>query len=178
MMSKPTLIRAALFRPPPYGTPLNKVSQVSCKPPFICCVNNLNLPAEYERLEEELYLTEEFIRTKVNLLESKINSKFKYARFKLFSTQINGGLQETCETLYSGVPYGGGLNNAARINVGLDIINTLSEHYGLSAPIFVDNSEAVTKLIDVNSQVISLVVSEKDKQLRVELDPKELKEAI
>lgn len=127
-----------------------------------------DLAAEFEKLEQELYLTEEFIRTKVNLLTEKINSKFKYARFKLFDTQINGGLSETCETLYEGVPYNGGLNNAARINIGLDIINTLAEHYGVSAPIFVDNSEAVTQLIDVNSQVISLVVSEADKKLRVE----------
>lgn len=127
-----------------------------------------NLAAEFEKLEHELYLTEEFIRSKVNLLEDKINSKFKYARFKLFETQINGGLQEVCETLYEGVPYSSGLNNAAKINVGLDVINTLSEHYGFRAPIFVDNSEAVTKLIETNSQLISLVVSEKDKELRVE----------
>lgn len=126
------------------------------------------LTAEFEKLEEELYLAEEFIRAKVTLLEEKINTKFKYARFKLFDTQINGGLTETCETLYDGVPYSGGLNNAARINVGLDIINTLSEHYSMSAPIFIDNSEAVTKLIDINAQVISLVVSEDDKELRVE----------
>jgi DNA repair exonuclease SbcCD ATPase subunit len=126
------------------------------------------LAAEYEKLEHELYLTEEFIRTKVNLLEDRINSKFKYARFKLFDQQINGGLTEVCETLYQGVPYSSGLNNAARINVGLDIINTLSEHYGFSAPIFIDNAEAVTKLIDTKAQTISLVVSEHDKSLRVE----------
>ncbi len=136
------------------------------------------LAAEFEKLEQELFLTEEFIRTKVNLLEKKINSRFKYARFKLFETQINGGLSEVCETLYNGVPYSSGLNNAARINVGLDIINTLSEHYGFKAPIFVDNAEAVTKLIDVDSQVISLVVSEKDKQLRIEFPEKQMKEAI
>jgi hypothetical protein len=59
---------------------------------------------------------------------------------------------------YNGVPYEGGLNNAARINVGLDIINTLGQHYGFSAPIFVDNAEAVTQLIDTDSQVIRLVV--------------------
>ncbi|WP_051302431.1 hypothetical protein [Salibacterium aidingense] len=126
------------------------------------------LSAQYEKLEHELYLTEEFIRAKVDLLEEKINSKFKHARFKLFDTQINEGLKETCEALYEGVPYSGGLNNAARINVGLDIINTLSEYYGFSAPIFVDNSEAVTRLIDTKAQVISLVVSESDKQLRIE----------
>jgi DNA repair exonuclease SbcCD ATPase subunit len=129
-----------------------------------------DLAAEFEKLEMELYLTEEFIRAKVNMLEEKINSKFKYARFKLFETQINGGLQEVCETLYEGVPYSSGLNNAAKINVGLDIINTLSEYYGFSAPIFIDNSEAVTRLIPTHSQTISLVVSEPDKQLRVEVD--------
>jgi hypothetical protein len=136
------------------------------------------LAAEYEKLEKELFLTEEFIRTKVNLLEDKINSKFQYARFKLFDTQINGGLSETCETLYQGVPYSSGLNNASRINVGLDIINTLSEHYGLLAPIFIDNREAVTKLIDTKSQTVSLVVSEKDKALRVENQESFMKEAI
>ncbi|MYL45020.1 AAA family ATPase [Virgibacillus halodenitrificans] len=126
------------------------------------------LAEEYERLEHELYLTEEFVKTKVNLLEEKINNKFEYARFNLFRTNINGGLEEICETTFKGVPYSSGLNNAARINVGLDIINTLSKHYGVQAPIFVDNAESVTKLIDIDAQVISLVVSEGDKELRIE----------
>jgi len=104
------------------------------------------------------------------MLESKINSRFKLARFKLFEQQINGGLSECCETLYNGVPYSGGLNNGARINVGLDIINTLSEHYNFRAPIFIDNKEAITKLIETDSQVISLLVSEPDKKLRVEVE--------
>ncbi|RAW13695.1 hypothetical protein DC345_18065 [Paenibacillus taichungensis] len=116
------------------------------------------LAAEFEKLEHELFLTEEFTRTKVSMLESKINSKFKYARFRLFEEQINGGLKDVCKTLYNGVPYEGGLNNAARINVGLDIINTLGQHYGFSAPIFVDNAEAVTQLIDTDAQMIRLVV--------------------
>ncbi|NMH83293.1 AAA family ATPase [Heyndrickxia coagulans] len=137
-----------------------------------------DLAAEFEKLEQELYLTEEFIRTKVNLLEEKINSKFKYARFKLFDQQINGGLVEVCETTYKGVPYGSGLNNAARINVGLDIINTLSKHYGFTAPIFIDNREAVTRLIDTDAQTISLIVSEADKELRVETTSELMKEAI
>ncbi|CAI6075121.1 hypothetical protein PAECIP112173_02360 [Paenibacillus sp. JJ-100] len=126
------------------------------------------LAAEFEKLEHELFLTEEFTRTKVSMLESKINSKFKYARFRLFEEQINGGLKDVCKTLFNGVPYEGGLNNAARINVGLDIINTLGQHYGFSAPIFVDNAEAVTQLIPTDAQVIRLVVSEGDKKLRLE----------
>ncbi|WBF54876.1 hypothetical protein HXV90_02900 [Lysinibacillus sp. JK80] len=140
----------------------------------------IKLAQEYEKLEQTTFLIEEFIRTKVNMLTDRINSKFKYARFKLFDTQVNGGLNEVCETTYKGVPYGTGLNNAAKINVGLDIINTLSAHFGIQAPIFVDNAEAVTKFIDVDTQLISLVVSEKDKQLRVEVEGQQpiLKEAI
>jgi len=125
------------------------------------------LASEYERLQEELFLTEEFTRTKVSLLDSKINSKFKYARFKLFDDQINGGLKEICDTTFEGIPYDGGLNRAAQYNVGIDIINTLSEYYLFSAPMFIDNAEAVTQLIDTDAQVIRLVVSEADKKLRI-----------
>ena len=127
-----------------------------------------DLAAEFEKLEGELYLTEEFVKAKVNLLEEKINSKFKLARFKLFETQVNGGISDCCETTFNGVPYSSGLNNAARINVGLDIINTLAEHYNFDAPIFVDNAEAVVELIPTRGQVIRLVVFEGDKTLRVE----------
>jgi hypothetical protein len=35
-------------------------------------------------------------------------------------------------------------------------------------PLFVDNAESVTQLLDAGSQMIRLVVSEPDKQLRVE----------
>lgn len=131
------------------------------------------LAKEFEDLEHQLFLTESFIRSKVESLEERINSKFKHARFKLFSTQVNGGLQEVCETTFDGVPYSSGLNNAAKINVGIDIINTLTEHFGIRAPIFVDNAEAVTRIADTDSQLISLVVSERDKQLRIEQTPDE-----
>jgi DNA repair exonuclease SbcCD ATPase subunit len=127
-----------------------------------------NLTKEYEKIESEIFLMEEFVRAKVEMLEEKINSKFKLARFKLFAEQLNGGLQECCEVTLSGVPFSSGLNNAARINVGLDIINTLSEHYKVRMPIFVDNAEAVTDLLPIDTQVIRLLVSEKDQALRVE----------
>jgi DNA repair exonuclease SbcCD ATPase subunit len=126
------------------------------------------LAAEFEKLDSELFLIESFIRAKVGLLEDRINSKFKYARFKLFETQINGGLNECCETLINGVPFGSGLNNAAKINSGLDIINTLSSFYEFQPVIFVDNAESVTELIKTEAQVIRLVVSEPDKVLRIE----------
>lgn len=135
------------------------------------------LAEEFEKLEGELYLIDQFVKTKVNLLESRINNKFNMSRFKLFDVQVNGGVVECCETVYDGVPYGD-LNNAARINIGLDIINTLSDHYGFEAPIFVDNAESVTDLVGTSAQMIRLIVSESDKELRVEKSNKKLEEAV
>ena len=123
---------------------------------------------EFEEIARLCSLVEEFIRTKVSVLESRINDKFTITKFKLFETQINGGLTETCEAVFNGVPYSGGLNNAMRINVGMDIINTLSSLYGMSAPVFVDNAESVTSLRPIRSQVIQLVVKDGQKLLKVE----------
>ncbi|WP_314315187.1 AAA family ATPase [Negativicoccus succinicivorans] len=123
---------------------------------------------EFEEVARLCSLVEEFIRTKVSVLESRINDKFTITKFKLFETQIDGGLTETCEAVFNGVPYSGGLNNAMRINVGMDIINTLSSLYGMSAPVFVDNAESVTSLRPIRSQVIQLVVKDGQKSLKVE----------
>lgn len=124
------------------------------------------LAQQIATLEGQEFLCEEFIKTKVELLESSINSKFKYVSFKLFNTQVNGGLDETCEALIDGVPFSNA-NTASQINAGLDIINALSEYYQVAAPIFIDNRESVNNLIEIDSQIINLIVS-KDKNLKVE----------
>ena len=118
------------------------------------------LSAEYAKLEESLFLTEEFTRAKVKMLEEKINSKFEIVTFKLFETQINGGLAEVCESLVDGVPYSTGLNYGHQIVGGLDVIRTLSRNYNFYPPIFVDNSEAISVLPEMEAQVIRLVKPE------------------
>lgn len=127
-----------------------------------------DLASEFERLEHEDHLIDTLLKKKVEHLEDKINSKFKMAKFKLFDEKINGKLVETCEAVYDGVPFTSGLNDASKINVGLDIINVLTEHYGVVAPIFIDNRESVTDLIETKSQVISLIVSKQHKDLTIE----------
>lgn len=134
-----------------------------------------DLAGEYENIERGIYLSELFIKTKVDLLNDKINEKFQSVSFRLFKEQQNGGIKEDCEVM---VPGPGGrmvdyafANNAARINAGLEIIGALGKHWEISMPVFVDNAESVTKLKhEKELQVIRLVVSEKDKKLRLELD--------
>lgn len=118
-------------------------------------------------IEREQYTIDNFIKLKIDTVEDRINQKFSYVKFKLFETQINGGQVETCEALINGVPFSDA-NTASKINAGVDIINTLCEFYKVSAPVFIDNRESVSHLIESNSQIINLIVSPADKKLRVE----------
>ena len=115
------------------------------------------LAEEKNLLDETSFLIDEFVKSKVDLLEQSINSHFEYARFKMFNVLVNGNIEECCETTYKGVLYRS-MNNAARMNVGLDIINALTKFYNVTAPVFIDNAEAVTDFIKCNSQTIKLVV--------------------
>lgn len=119
-----------------------------------------------EAIERQLFLMDEYSRYKTRFVEDSINGLFRIARFRLFREQANGGIEDRCDVVLDGVPYIS-VNNGAKINVGIDIINTLSNAYGVRVPLFVDNAESVTKLEASSSQIIRLVVSENDKELRV-----------
>ena len=118
-----------------------------------------------EKLEKMLYLIDEYTRYKTRFVEDSINGMFRIARFRLFREQANGGIEDRCDVVLDGVPYLN-INNGAKINVGIDIINTLSQAYGVKVPLFIDNAESVTSLEPSGNQIIRLVVSEDDKELR------------
>ena len=118
-------------------------------------------------LERQEFDIEKYIKLNIEALEQKINEQFKNVSFKLFDTQINGGQVECCEALINGVPFDNA-NTASKINAGIDIINTLCEFYQTNAPIFIDNRESITNLIESNSQIINLVVSASHPQIEVE----------
>lgn len=125
------------------------------------------LSDEFNSKDQMLYLTDLFIKSKVNMLTERINSRFKLCNFKLFEEQINGGLNEICEVTVNGVSFSD-LNNAMKINAGLDVINTVCNFTNTYAPIFIDNCEAVNQTLETNSQQIRLYVTDSDESLRVE----------
>lgn len=131
------------------------------------------LGKQFEEAEHALYLCEKFTRIKAALLNDKINEHFKTVKFQLFKQNItNDGIDDICDVLVptaSGafVPFSDA-NNAARINAGIEIIGVLGEYYGVELPLFVDNAESVTHIIPTKGQLIRLVVSESDKELRLE----------
>ena len=122
-----------------------------------------------EAIEGVLFLIDEYSRYKTQFVENSINGMFRIARFRLFREQANGGVEDRCDVVFDGVPYIN-LNSGAKINVGIDIINTLSRAYGVTVPLFVDNAESVTALESGVGQIIRLVVSENDKKLRCDYE--------
>ena len=124
--------------------------------------------AEVEQMDRIIAMCEEFTRYRVQAITESVNSKFRLTRWRLFTEQVNGGLADCCEPMDRNGSTFEGTNNAMQINIGMDIIDTLSAHFGRRVPLFVDNAESVTHLQPIGSQVVRLVVSEQDKELRIE----------
>lgn len=125
--------------------------------------NNLQtLAQQLAELEGIEFTIQQFSKAYVEKVEERVNSMFSLVRFRMFEQQINGGETETCVATVDGVPYPD-LNNAMRINAGLDIINCISRHEGITAPIFIDNSESINRIMDTEGQQVRLYVSEDEK---------------
>jgi DNA repair exonuclease SbcCD ATPase subunit len=129
-----------------------------------------DLSQKIATVEKEIYLLEEFNKTKVNMLSEKINSHFKVVKWKLFERQINGGYKPVCEPLIKGQSYNNGLNSGHKILAELDIIATLQKIYEVEVPVFVDNAERINgfNIPDMDCQLITLNVSG-DRELKVEV---------
>ncbi len=166
-----------------YELECSQTQLIECEKKMAMSQKNVEIDERIEELQEEqritaqkiadqekmLYLLDEFIKYKLDKISDSINSQFEMVNFILFKSQLNGGIAETCECQYNGIPFGS-LNSAARIQCGLDIIRTLQRMYGVFVPVFVDNRESCTNIPTMDCQVISLVVSPTDTDLRIEVE--------
>lgn len=122
------------------------------------------LAAEIERIDRLIDQCDEFGRCKVDSITDAVNAMFRMARFRLFDTQLNGGVRDCCDVMWDGRPYAA-LSDGEKVKIGLDVMQTLSDFYGVRVPLFVDGAESVTDFPSVTSQVIRLCVS--DEELRI-----------
>ncbi len=111
--------------------------------------------SDLERME---FIITDFQKAKDNELMNRINGMFKLVSFNFVSEQLNGNEKITCVCTVNGTPYPD-VNNAGKINAGLDIINAICQSKGVLAPIFIDNRESINDLLPTLSQVINLTVS-------------------
>ncbi len=117
-----------------------------------------NLNQEVADLEQWEYQALQFQKAKDAELLKRINNLFQVVSFSFVASQLNGGEKLTCVCTVNGTPYPD-VNNAGKINAGLDIINAICKAKGVNAPIFVDNAESVNDVLPTSSQKILLTVT-------------------
>lgn len=124
------------------------------------------LSQELATLEGKEFIADKFNRAKIEAIENGINGLFATIKWKMFKPLMTGGEEECCEALIDGTPYQAA-NNAAQINAGIECINTMSKHFDMYLPIFIDNAESVVELVESESQIIRFVVDESCERLTV-----------
>lgn len=128
-----------------------------------------NISQKLAEAEREELAMKRYGKAKVEDCAERINRLFDTLSFTLFTyTQEDTEKEnpiETCEAYVRGVPFGVA-NTAGRINAGIELINVLSNYYGISAPLFVDNRESINQLPETEAQIISLEVTD-DKELTI-----------
>lgn len=103
-----------------------------------------------------LYQIMEYKKSKIGAIEGKINGLFQLARWKFFEKNLTDeNYSEVCKCLHNGVDYNS-TNTADKINLGVDIVSGIGKAYGIDAPIFIDNSEAIAEILSVDNQTITL----------------------
>ena len=123
------------------------------------------LVARYKMLEDEIL---GYSMRRTDYIEQNISSKFRLVQFKMFEYNLsNDNVREVCICTVNGVPYKD-LNTAMKYNADIDIINALSAHYSILAPIFIDRAESINVIEDTQSQRIDLYATKEDTVLRIE----------
>lgn len=128
-----------------------------------------DLVKQLSKLEQEEDLGKQLQNRQNYALEEQVNGHFSITRWRMFHTVNNGGdpfEEPFCECFdLNGTAYHDGLNQAARLNIGLDICNTLCKHYNVSAPIVIDNAESTIDILPTIGQQIRLQVAPTELQM-------------
>lgn len=129
---------------------------------------------EKEEYEFGENLCKKFSMKKSEIMEEKVNSMFENVHFRLFRELVNGEIEEDCEPLVKcregWIPYSKA-NHAAKVRAGLEVVQGLSEFFGVNMPVFVDNAESiVTDFPKTSYQQIRLRAVKGVEELRCEYD--------
>ena len=128
-----------------------------------------DLVQQLSDLERKEDIARQYEDRQNEILESRVNEHFSITRWKMFRTVVNNGdpyNEPFCECYdLNGTAYHDGLNQAARLNIGLDIINAMSRVYNTSAPVVIDQSESTLNILPTTGQQLRLCVKDTDLQV-------------
>ena len=109
-------------------------------------------------LDGELEEINQFHADQNTLIEEAVNGMFEYVTFKLFEFYLNEGYKPCCICLLDGKPYPE-LSKGEKKFADIDVINTLSDYWGVEVTLFVDDAGDITLVIEAHSQMIKLIAT-------------------
>lgn len=102
-------------------------------------------------------------RAKIDFIESKVNSLFRFVRWKFYAQNLtNDDEQEICTCIVDGTDFVN-QNQAMKINSLIDIVNGLSKATDIFVPMWIDGGESVSHPESSVSQQIIICVRDDEK---------------
>lgn len=113
--------------------------------------------SQIDELDRQIDIASEFVQRSFEILSERVNDKFSFVKWIMFQTTNDGEKKPYCECSHNGVPYSA-LNDASKINAGIDIAHTICNFYEVSVPMLIDGCESVQKPIYEGGQQIRFSV--------------------
>ncbi len=115
------------------------------------------IQSQIDELDRQIDIASEFVQRSFEILSERVNDKFSFVKWIMFQTTNDGEKKPYCECSHDGVPYSA-LNDASKINSGIDIAHTICNFYEVSVPMLIDGCESIQKPIYEGGQQIRFSV--------------------
>lgn len=121
------------------------------------------LDDEIQKCREETDKAERIIRSinafqkaRVEYINNRVSSLFRYCKFKMFEkNKTNDNEKDICEPYCDGVPIKE-QNLAMQMTMQIDICEGIMRKVGITLPLFIDNTESIYPLPEIETQKILL----------------------
>lgn len=127
-----------------------------------------SLNARLTEVEGELAALQKQRQDKIVAFEQKINSQFRFVKFRLFKILASGELKADCVAMLDGVPFPN-LSKGERLKAALDILLTFQTLAKLEMPLFLDDAESYTSnsFVELPNQKFLFKVTDSDLKIEV-----------
>lgn len=119
--------------------------------------DKVKFQSQIDELDHQIDIASEYVQRSFEILSERVNDKFSFVKWIMFQTTNDGEKKPYCECSHNGIPYSA-LNDASKINAGIDIAHTISDFYDVSVPMLIDGCESIQKPIYEGGQQIRFSV--------------------
>lgn len=127
----------------------------------------LNLKSDLMVLQEKQRDLEEYNAIYSEIVKSKIKKRFKVVEFITNEYTKEGKRVETFKIAKDNIPFQE-LNTAMKIEVALDLLNSIQTSKDIKVPILIDNCESILELPVVGTQmIIAKCIEQQEKKLEI-----------